>query len=129
MAPPGLEELESLRETIRAACVEWGISVDLDWVPVEPLRMFERTRYGRKIRLTTTNGVSITFGELDQLADEIAQLPESPDPGIVPLMGGRLEAWYTPPGASAPVYDDSWMIMPPRPPKRGGRRSRSQKRG
>jgi hypothetical protein len=60
-----LEELEDLREAIRAVCAKWRVPVDLDWVPAGPHRVFTQVRRGREIRIYVMRGAEITFGDID----------------------------------------------------------------
>ncbi len=67
-----LEELEELRDAIRAVCAKWRVPTDLDWVPAGPHRVFTQVRDGREIRIYAMRGAEITFGDIDRIADELA---------------------------------------------------------
>ncbi len=125
-----LEELADLRDAIRAVCAKWRVPVDLDWVPAGPHRVFTQVRDGREIRIHAMRGAEITFGDIDRIADELAQIPEGQEkpnpPAPILVLGGTREAYFF----DAP---DMWGIAMPatrKPrtrrkkdtPKKGGKR-------
>jgi hypothetical protein len=130
-------ELEDLREAIRAVCAKWRVPVDLDWVPAGPHRVFTQVRHGQEIRIYAMRGAEITFGDIDRIADELAQIPEGqekPDPPApIPVLGGTREAYFFSRKEIRerdPKYDapDMWGIAMPATRKARRRRKKNAPR-